>query len=865
MSRLRRRRRREMLRIAWRDIGALASLEQTLAETSAFADAVLSAALARLHEWQCAELGVPHSLSGEPQFLSVIALGKLGGEELNFSSDIDLVFAFAEPGQTTGARRSVANDEYFIRLGQRLINILSTQTGDGQVFRVDMRLRPFGNSGPLAMSFDAAVDYYQTHGRDWERYAWIKARSVTAGHGERLLAELQPFIYRRYIDFGALESLREMKEMIAAEVQRKGMAGDVKLGPGGIREIEFIGQVFQLVRGGKVARLRERSILNVLPALAELDHLPAYAVSQLVAAYHFLRTTEHRLQQMEDRQTHLLPEDDATQEQLAAAAGLAHWEDFQKSLAVHRTVVQSHFDQVFAAPQTDLTTESSTQLALWHDGLPESEALRILQEMGFANAPAAWGQIGKLRGTYSVRHLTKRGHERFEHLMPLLLAAVVTRGEAEATLARVFNVIETIATRSVYLALLVERPLALSQLVRLCHASPWIARQIARHPLLLDELLDPRTLYAPPRKAALQSDLRARMESVTPGDTEQEMEVVRQFKQVNVLRVAAADVSEAVALMVVSDHLSEIAEVVLENALEIVWRDVTNRYGEPTCLRDGIVEKPGFIIVAYGKLGGIELGYGSDLDLVFLHGSEGEQQQTSGPKVVDNAVFFGRLGQRLINFLTAHMPAGRLYEVDFRLRPSGASGLLVSSLRAFESYQHADAWTWEHQALVRARVVAGDRGLASQFESIRRELLQRHREPEQLRTEVHDMRIRMRHELSTREPGRFDLKQDPGGIADIEFMVQYGVLLWATQLGGHLDFSDNIRLLDGLVAEKLLPTADARMLADAYRTYRARVHAAALQEQLAVVPDDEYGDLRAGVLNIWDGLLGNQPADDERS
>ena len=607
MGRLRRRRRREMLRIAWRDIGALASLEQTLTETSAFADAVVAAALAQLHTWQCAELGVPHGVSGEPQFLSVIALGKLGGKELNFSSDIDLIFTFAEPGQTTGARRSVANDAFFIRLGQRLINVLSTQTGDGQVFRVDMRLRPFGNSGPLAISFDAAVDYYQTHGRDWERYAWIKARAVNGEDGDKLLAELQPFIYRRYIDFGALESLREMKGMISAEVQRKGMAGDVKLGPGGIREIEFIGQVFQLVRGGKVARLRERSILSVLPTLSELDHLPEYAVSQLGDAYHFLRNAEHRLQQMQDRQTHALPEDSATQEQLAAAVGLASWADFQQRLTAHRTVVQSHFDQVFASPQTDQTAESSTQLALWHDDLPESEAFQILAEVGYPDPPAAWAQIGKLRDTYSVRHLTKRGRERFERLMPLLLAAVATRNEATTTLERVLNVIETIATRSVYLALLVERPLALSQLVRLCHASPWIASQIARHPLLLDELLDPRTLYAPPRKEALRSDLRTRLDSVTPGDTEQEMEVVRQFKQVNVLRVAAADVSEAVPLMVVSDHLTEIAEVVLENALEIVWRDVTDRYGEPSCLRDGITEKPGFIIVAYGKLGGIEL------------------------------------------------------------------------------------------------------------------------------------------------------------------------------------------------------------------------------------------------------------------
>lgn len=854
MRALRQVRRREMVRIAWRDVGGCADFEETVAETSALADAIIDAALERLYAWSCAELGQPQNEDARPQQLVVFALGKLGAGELNFSSDIDLILAFPEGGQTRGGRRALANEEFFLRLARRLIKVLDRATEHGFLYRVDMRLRPFGAGGPLVSSFNALMDYYQIHGRDWERYALIRARPVAGDieAGERLLGDLRPFVYRRYLDFGALESLRDMKRLIAEEVRRKGLAENIKLGPGGIREIEFIGQAFQLVRGGRESDLRDRRILRVLERLGERGHLPEHAVHELTTAYRFLRTCEHRLQQAEDRQTHTLPEDRAGRSRLAAGMGFAHWKSLEHALAAHRTRVQAQFEQVFAAPQTEGRAAADNLEALWEGSADAAHGAGILRQAGFPDGASAWEELEKLKRSYSVRALGERGRGRMRRLIPLLLSAIANQPDPIATLQRVFAVVESIARRSVYLALLVERPLALSQLVQLCAASPWIARQIARHPVLLDELLDPRNLYAPLDRDALQSELAARLGGVPPGgDPEQEVDVLRQFKQANVLRVAATDVAGVVPLMRVSDHLTAIAEVCLERVLTLAWRDLVARYGTPRCGDGGEQREAGFIIVGYGKLGGIELGYSSDLDLVFLHGSSGGVQRTDGPRSVDNGVFFGRLGQRLIHFLAARTPAGILYEVDSRLRPSGASGLLVSALDAFEHYQRHEAWTWEHQALVRARAVAGDPELARRFAHIRRAVLLMERDPERLRTDVREMRQRMRAQLGTKASERFDIKQDPGGIADIEFMVQYAALRWARELGEYLAFTDNIRLLEGIEAAGLLPADDARVLADAYRAYRARVHALALQEQPEVADDAEFGEYRTQVTRIW--------------
>jgi glutamate-ammonia-ligase adenylyltransferase len=853
---LRKLRKREFVRIAWRDLAGWAELEETVRDTSAFADQVIAATLERLHAWQGREFGEPRGPQAQPQQLLVFAMGKLGAEELNFSSDIDLIFAYPEQGHTTGGRRPLANEQFFLRLGRRLISVLSEATEDGIVFRVDMRLRPFGASGPLVMSFAAMEEYYQSHGRDWERYALIRARPVAGDieGGRRLLVGLRPFIYRRYLDYGAIESLREMKQLITQQVNRKGLQDNLKLGPGGIREIEFLGQVFQLIRGGREPELRGRRIAKVLARLGESGYLPASAVTQLSEAYRFLRQAEHRLQQLDDRQTHTLPEDALVRACVAAGMGCESWKQFEEQVAQHRTNVHQHFSQIFPAP-TESVRVSDQLHPVFLGTLGEQQAIDALASAGFADAVAAYEQVVQLRHSAAVRTLGARGRKRLETLLPRLLAAVGKTERAEETLQRAFRLVEAIASRSAYLALLLEHPEGLSHLVRLCAASPWIARLIGSHPLLLDELLDPRTLYSPPAESELGADLRARLARIKAGDTEEEMDCLRQFKQASVLRVAAADVAEAVPLMVVSDHLTHIAEASLRVILDLALRDLTERHGSPRCLLDGKLVEAGFAIVAYGKLGGIELGYGSDLDLVFLHSSGGDQQQTSGSRAVDNSLFFGRLGRRIIHFLSAHTSSGMLYQVDSRLRPSGSAGLLVSSIEAFAEYQHNSAWTWEHQALVRARPVAGDPALQLRFRELRERVLRKERDPALLRQDVREMRARMRAELGNHDPALFDLKQDWGGIADIEFMVQYGTLRWSSRLGEFLRFTDNIRLLEGFAAADVMSRADVDLLADAYRTYRARVHVLALQERPAIVDAGQFADQRKGVQRLWQHLL----------
>ena len=859
---LRKLRRREMVRIAWRDLAGHADMVVTTADLSALADACIDESLGKLHAWLCEQWGTPCDSDGKPQQLVVLGMGKLGAHELNYSSDVDLIFAYPEDGETRDGRRSVSNQEYFIKLGQALIRTLDTNNAWGFVFRVDMRLRPFGESSALALSFDAMEDYYQVHGREWERYAMIKAR-VCAGDlvaGAELMARLKPFVYRKYVDFGAFASLREMKAMIAREVQRKGMADNVKLGAGGIREVEFIGQAFQLIRGGRESTLQVRRILSVLEALRGFDLLPDFVVDELVEAYTFLRNVEHRLQEYAEQHTHMLPEDDEGKARLAWAMGFADWPDFEATLRDHMRLVHEHFEQVFAAPQTEHAEADSLDLTgVWQGLLDEEQALDALQQAGYQDSAEVYRLIQALRKGRAYLGMSAQGRTRMNHLIPLLIGAVGGAQHPDQTLPRLLQLLEAIGRRSAYIALLVENPMALSQLVRLCDASPWIAHHLSRYPQLLDELLDPRSLYQPPQRDAIQNEVRQRLMQLDPEDMEGQMEVLRRIKQAAVLRVAAADVMEAVPLMVVSDHLTDIAEVMVEAAFDLAWRHLVARHGRPLC-GDSRVCDTGFAVVAYGKMGGLELGYGSDLDIVFLHSAESSGRMTTGEKPVDNAVFYARLGQRMIHILNTRTPAGVLYEVDTRLRPSGASGLLVSNIDAFADYQREHAWTWEHQALVRARLVTGDAGIAEAFVRIREEILTRPRDLGRLQQDVREMREKMRGQLSKAASGKFDLKQDHGGIADIEFMVQYAVLAWAHVHHELLQYSDNIRLLETLAQCGRLSDIDSALLCDAYRAYRRRLHHLALQELPGLVDEEEFVPLREGVRRLWQSVMMDSPA-----
>jgi len=859
-ERLRHRRRREMVRIAWRDLAGQATLDETMMDVSMLADACIDEALSLLQTWHSKEFGIPTGdRSGRPQSLVVLGMGKLGASELNYSSDIDLIFAFPEAGETHGGRGSMANERYFITLGQRLIKALGTVTADGFVFRVDMRLRPHGDSGPLALNFDAMESYYQIHGRDWERYAMIKARPVAGDleAGRHLLDILRPFVYRRYLDYGTFEALRDMKAMIDREVRRKGMQDNIKLGPGGIREIEFIGQLFQLIRGGREPALRQRGIQPVLKSLMAAGHLPAYVGSELLEDYVLLRRIENRLQEWADEQTHSLPPDDSlgdtAWQRLALSLESNDVVTLKHQVKKLRARVQRHFEQIFVAPQAeeerrDLAGASAsagaTDVVDWQAVWQGDETMPL---PGIDDVDEIRRRLKMLRESHACRALSAQGRRRLDRLMPLLLGAVSETAQSQGdgadsaasdrTLLRILTLIEAIMRRTAYLALLIEHPLALSQLVRLCAASSWISEQLARYPLLLDELLDPRSLYAPPRRDSLEQQLTARLEAVAEDDLEQHMEVLRHFKLAQVFRVAAADLVGAIPLMVVSDHLTEIAEVTLGQVLTIAARYVVADHE-----RDAVLA--GFAIVAYGKLGGLELGYGSDLDLVFLHDGKAEL----GMRYV-------RLGQRIIHILTARTPSGILYEVDMRLRPSGSSGLLVSSLVAFEDYQRNEAWTWEHQALIRARIVAGAESIAAQFAELRHEILTRPRDPEALRHEVGNMRERMRKELIRGGGEQFDVKQAPGGIADIEFLVQYAVLRWSVQYPQLIQWTDNIRQLKVLAEVGLLTDQQSRLLIDAYQAYRSCAHRQALQQLPAVVAGEEFSEYRRAVTDIWEQFM----------
>ncbi|MDQ3774213.1 MAG: bifunctional [glutamate--ammonia ligase]-adenylyl-L-tyrosine phosphorylase/[glutamate--ammonia-ligase] adenylyltransferase [Pseudomonadota bacterium] len=832
MSRLRRLRHRELVRIAWRDIRGDAGLADTMAELSDFADAVLAATLGWLHRAQVAALGSPCDGTGALQTLIVLAMGKLGAQELNFSSDIDLILCYPAEGETRGGPGTLSNQAFFERQGQRLIRALSEVTADGFVFRVDMRLRPFGDAGPLVMSFDALERYYEAHGRDWERYALIKARPAAgdAAAGQRLVARLLPFVYRRYLDFGAIGALREMKRLIDEEVKRKGLASNIKQGPGGIREIEFIGQTFQLIHGGRRPILRARPILEVLEHLARLGHLPAAAVADLSGAYAFLRTTEHRLQEIDDRQTQALPERDVPRARIAYGMGYPDWAAFLAALDAHRERVQHHFNRLVLRPE-------APDGAPWQPRQGTAERVSRLAALGFTDPDPALRALDTLYASAAVRRLTPVERERLDRVLPALLAATARLREPATTLGRVLAIVEAIAKRSVYLILLEEHPAALRQLVELCAASPWIASYLARQPVLLDELIDPRTLYAPPTARELTAALAAQLSHVSPGDLEQEMDALRHFKHAQFLRVAAADVAGILPVPAVSDHLSAIAETVLKSALALAQRDLELRHGPETAAG-------AFAVVAYGKLGGIELGYGSDLDLVFLY---------EGPAALQER--YTRLAQRIIHLLATVTPAGKVFDVDTRLRPSGASGLLVSSLSAYREYQTHDAWTWEHQALVRARVVGGDSHAVQRFSSIRTETLARVRDGAELRREVREMRAHMRAELENRTPGGFDLKQGEGGLTDIEFLVQYAVLRWAASRPVLATHTENCRLLAILGDTGVLTRDDAAALTEANFAYRKRLHALALAERPALVGERELEPERARVGALWRRLL----------
>ena len=831
-------------RIAARDLAGLAPL----AEVTEGMTLIAELAIARALEVHMAALvdryGTPRDAAGRAQELIVIGMGKLGGRELNVSSDVDLIFVFPDDGDTDAARpnsRSVSNFDFFTRLGRSLINAIADLTEDGQVFRVDMRLRPNGDSGPLVCSFEMLENYFITQGREWERYAWIKARPLTGDSADSRLAELEairrPFVFRKYLDFGSINAMRELHAQIRQEVAKKDMADNVKLGPGGIREIEFIAQVFQLIRGGRDRGLQIKPTREVLRVLVGQGIVAPEAESELAAAYDFLRRLEHRLQYLDDAQTHSLPGNAEDQATVARAMGFGSYDALLAELDDHRASVARHFEAVFADPNRG----RHALAGLW-SGAGGGEQGAEYATLGYAAPAAAAERVAALRGGPRYQQMPAGIRERFDALVPRLIQAAAEMPNPDATLVRGMDLLEAISRRASYLAMLQQYPQALQKVAELVSSSSWAATYLQRHPIRLDELLDPRLLDVTPDWSGVRAELTSRLDELEP-DTERQMDLLRETHHAQVFRLLAQDIAGLYTVERLADHLSELADIMLEAALGRAWGKLLTRHRET----------PAFAVISYGKLGGKELGFASDLDLVFLYDDE-------APGAAET---YARLGTRLNTWLSATTPAGQLFETDLRLRPNGDAGLVASSMDAFRRYQLEAAWVWEHQALTRARFSAGDKAVGEAFERIRCEVLCQQRDLAKLREEVLAMRQKMLDALGTKGDARasvFDLKHDPGGLVDVEFIVQYLVLGHAREFHELTGNKGNIALL-GMAAQRgLIPADLAETVRNAYRDYRRLQHRLRLNGDKARVAPDDMAERIAAVRELWRLVFGTESA-----
>ncbi|WP_312320914.1 bifunctional [glutamate--ammonia ligase]-adenylyl-L-tyrosine phosphorylase/[glutamate--ammonia-ligase] adenylyltransferase [Stenotrophomonas sp.] len=791
--RLRRYRTAASTRLIWRDLNGLDDVPATLRGATALAEDCLGLALTALEQEFATRHGVVRaSADGSIQRLVVFGLGKLGGGELNFSSDVDLVYAYPQGGESDGPR-PLAAEEYFARLGQRLARLLDDTTVDGFSHRVDLRLRPFGNAGRVALSFAGMDNYFQREGRDWERYAWLKARAVAGDipAGEAWLQTLRPFVYRRYLDFTALDGLREMKAAITAEVARKEMFDDIKRGPGGIREIEFLTQALQLIRGGREATLRERRLLYALPALVACGQMDPQDGADLLHAYDFLRRLENRLQMLRDAQTHALPSDPTDRLRLACTLGYADWDALVAALDVQRTRVSTEFGALLAPRAGQAAPDA---LSNYWRGLPEGGSAEVLADAGFSDAHGADQSLRDFAQSLGVKSLSDAARARLDRVLPALLHAATRSPQPDAALKRVLGLLQAILRRTSYLALLDEQPSALARLVDVLARSALLAERLAAYPLLLDELLDIRVSGPMPDEAAMQAECNA---ALNVDDPEAALRLLNETRLALSFRMALAALDGRQRAVDSTRQLAQLAQAVVVTALQMAEADMQQAHG--------VIPGGRFVIIGYGSLGGLELGFGSDLDLVFLHDHPSDQDSSDGKRPLDPGRWYARLAQKVMALLSAVTAAGRLYDIDVRLRPDGGKGALVSSLASYTEYQRERAWTWEHQALVRARGIAGDDSLLADFERVRAQTLGRVRDHDVLFADVLKMRARMRTELDRSDAGRLDLKQGPGGVVDLEFLLQTGVLASAAEHPQVLEPRDTPSLIDALANIGWLP------------------------------------------------------------
>ncbi len=852
---------KHMVVIAWRDLLGDATLAEIFTHLSFLAEKLIEQAQNWLYQKQCSEQGTPVNAQGVVQPFYIFAMGKLGGRELNFSSDIDLIFTFPEKGETIGKKRTIDNQRFFTKLGQRLISALHQITIDGFVYRVDMRLRPFGDSGPLVSNFSALEDYYQSHGREWERYAMVKARVLgdDGPYKTELIQMLRPFVYRRYIDFSVIDSLRKMKALINAEERRKGLINNIKLGQGGIREIEFIAQSFQLIRGGKDIKLQVRSLLKALKALIVIDALPRKRSKFLSDTYCFLRKVENVLQEIGDKQTQTLPENDLDQQRLIEVMKFKTWALFYKHLNKKMQSVHNEFNWVVGEYDPSQTqANNQTQEAfkdLWLIDLSENEISALLEKNEIKKdiAQQCSGQILLMIKTLKNQPMGERGAETLDKLAPKIIYKSLYYDDPATLLLRIGHVLKKIITRTPYLELLNENDEALNNLLKLCNASEHVSDQLALHPILLDELLDPKQLYNPIATDACKRELQQFILRVPKDDMEQQMEVLRQFKQMQILRITASDIVGSIDITKVSDYLTELSEAIMDYVVQISWSQMVEKFGLPSNVIG--TDRKGFVVIAYGKMGGFELGYGSDLDVIFLHDNN-INGNTSGTKSIHNESFYIRLVQRIIHLFTARTNSGILYEIDMRLRPSGNSGRITISIDGFCKYLTKNAWTWEHQALVRARAVYFDELTLADFKDVREKILMTVRDNRQLKKDIREMRIKMRTHLNNTKHNEFDLKHSRGGLVDIEFIAQYLVLANADKVGHSLcQWSDNLRIFQSCKNAQLISKKEEKTLVNAYCMLRDTTHRLTLNKKSCIVKKPVVPIDPLPVIAIWNKFL----------
>lgn len=847
-------RRTRMVPIAWRDLTGRSDIEETFVALSNLAECIVIKTLKVIRASMYQVFGDALDKDGKPMPLLILGMGKLGGGELNFSSDIDLVCCYPYDGETVGGTRQISHQEFFSKIVQKLSNLLSDVTIDSFCYRIDLRLRPFGDAGPLVSSFDALSVYYETQGRTWERYALVKAKLLGdfkewGEYGDELIELLRPFVYRRYLDFGAIESLRKLKHMIEAELRRKQLNENFKLGAGGIREVEFIAQVFELMRGGRIPELAERSLRKTLKFLAKLQLLPADVCAMLDDYYVYLRRLENSIQEIADMQTQNLPVKQKDRLRVTIAMNKNSWQELVDELNDVMQKVHDEFIRVIKDDETINSDEKKQNLELWESDLTAKEMAETLKPLllNVANAQDLANNIVSLKHTLACLPVGPVGRETLVNLMPMVIKLVAKEDNAAKLFAKVATLIERVALRTTYLQLLAENSQACRRMVSLLNENEFAGALISAHPILLDELIAPHYFNSPPKPDEFLLWLGEKLMRIEPDDLEGQMEELRLFKKIMVLRIAMSDRAESLPLMKISDSLTWLAEAIIREISALSWNQMQSRYGVPP---GRSISDPGFAIIGYGKLGGLELGYKSDLDMVFIC-DENSDGMTDGEHPVSTAVFYQRLVQRLLHLSTTRMSGGVLYDLDMRLRPDGDSGLLVTDIEGFSNYQKERAWTWEHQALVRARAISGSKSVIAKFNAVRDRILRTKRDEVKLRQDVIDMRNKMRAHICKTSNEFFDLKHGLGGMVDIEFIAQYLLLKNAPKYKDMILWSDNVRIFDECERFNILSKENVETLKNAYLTIRGYYHRLSLADLPRIVSIKDRPLECDDVVNIW--------------